>query len=458
MSLPGLLAVPSLSAPSALGGAPSSSPSLIAEWAHWNPNLFARNYFQKAPLLIRNLIPQDDLPNFCPLTPHQLFDLAAQRGCKSRLVLQQGGDYPWQLKHGPFDPEHLQAMPPKDWTVLVSEVDRVVSQVEMLREFFDFVPRWRIDDVMVSFAPVGASIGPHVDSYDVFLIQGRGTRRWAIETTTRSAQGETHIPGADMRVLTDFSEDVVCLLEPGDALYLPPRYAHSGVSTHAECMTYSVGFRAPSVPELLESFGASIGRRMPDDHILHLPASIHRGAALSHIGDESESSTVLRGEIDPRVVDAARAELQKALEDALQDDEKVTDWIGSLLTAPRRREITSCTEIDLVAAHDACGDLVKEIALGVGDDCDVVLRHSEGSVWAYIDYGTDENGTVRRAFFIDGVRIDLSSYNSAVLRGVCLLCDTPRLPPGLLRKPLLELEGFQRLVSDLIRRDALYVE
>ena len=221
----------------------AAAPALVPSWdglcasRHQD---FLTEYWQKRPLLIRGLLSPEEVEALCPLTPDELVDLAGDADVCSRLVLETGGAQPWELRHGPFEPDVLELMGSGPaCSLLVQQVDQLVPEVGRLRERFDFVPRWRTDDVMVSFAPPGGSVGAHLDNYDVFLLQGAGERRWSIEGTPRAAGDEALREGPQVRVLEEFAPTDEWLLRPGDALYLPPRYAHHGVSEHAECVTYS---------------------------------------------------------------------------------------------------------------------------------------------------------------------------------------------------------------------------
>jgi len=181
-----------------------------------------------------------------PLTPEELAGLACEEGVESRLVLERGGRHPWQVLDGPQDPRRLRRLPRTHWTLLVQGVDRLVPEVAALVEPFRFVPDWRIDDVMVSFASRFGSVGPHVDRYDVFLLQGLGRRRWDVDARAKPE----FRPGLDLQILKRFRPQASWVLEPGDMLYLPPGVGHHGVSLEPG-MTLSIGFRAPSGRELL---------------------------------------------------------------------------------------------------------------------------------------------------------------------------------------------------------------
>jgi 50S ribosomal protein L16 3-hydroxylase len=210
-----------------------------------SPRAFLRRHWQKRPLLVRGALPafRD------PVTPGRLLGLAGRRDVESRLVLERGGSRPWQAIPGPLPAALRGRLPRSHWTVLVHNVDAHVPAAADLVEEFDFLPRWRVDDVMVSLASPRGSVGPHVDGYDVFLVQGRGRRRWRI--ARRFA--EEYRSGLDLRVLRRFRAEREWVLQRGDMLYLPPGVAHHGVALE-ECLTYSVGFRAPGHAELVAGF------------------------------------------------------------------------------------------------------------------------------------------------------------------------------------------------------------
>ena len=170
-------------------------------------------------------------------------------------------DSPWEVRQGPFSEAKFASLPETHWSLLVQDVDKHVPEAGRLLEAFRFLPSWRIDDIMISFAPDQGSAGPHVDDYDVFLVQAWGRRRWRIHT--RPVPEDEFIPGLDLRILADFLPEREWLLAPGDVLYLPPGVAHWGLA-EGDCMTWSVGFRAPSWRELATAWSEHlIERRMP---------------------------------------------------------------------------------------------------------------------------------------------------------------------------------------------------
>jgi 50S ribosomal protein L16 3-hydroxylase len=207
------------------------------------PREFLRNHWHKKPLLVRGA-----LPEFRGLIDRQgLLEAACRDSVSSRLVLRKGAR--WEVRCGPFRRRELQALPPRNWTLLVQEVNHFLPAADALMRQFAFVPLARLDDVMVSLAPPGGGVGPHVDSYDVFLLQGSGRRRWRV-----SAQRDLElVPDAPLKILRRFVAEQEWVLEPGDMLYLPPAYAHDGIAVD-ECTTYSIGFRAPTAQEVGQAF------------------------------------------------------------------------------------------------------------------------------------------------------------------------------------------------------------
>lgn len=188
------------------------------------------------------------LPQHADLVRREtLFGLAAREDLESRLVLRSGGR--WRVHHGPFSRRDLARLPRAGWTLLVQGVERALPEAWKLLQEFASIPYWRLDDLMVSYAPAGGGVGPHFDSYDVFLLQGGGSRRWQVSQQRDLALRE----GAPLKLLRRFRPQQEWVLHPGDLLYLPPRCAHDGVAIE-DCITYSIGFRVPSAQELGDRF------------------------------------------------------------------------------------------------------------------------------------------------------------------------------------------------------------
>lgn len=216
------------------------------------PSEFLEQYWQKKPLLIKAAI-----PNFEGLlSPEELAGLACEEDVQSRIVEYKKGI--WHAQHGPFTEDNFAALPEtptaeNNWTLLVQSVNHFLPEASALLQQFSFIPHARLDDLMVSYAPNGGGVGPHFDSYDVFLLQGQGKRLWRI-----SEQSDLSlVTGAPLRILKNFDTKQEWLLEAGDMLYLPPHLAHWGIAVSdggQDCMTYSIGFRAPKNQELASEF------------------------------------------------------------------------------------------------------------------------------------------------------------------------------------------------------------
>ncbi len=219
-----------------------------------SPAVFLQQYWQKKPLLMRDAIQN---PDFF-LGPEELAGLACEDEIESRLVTQNDQNQ-WALQHGPFNEETFAQLPDKNWTILVQDVDKYFPEIARLLGEFHFIPSWRFDDIMISYAVPGGSVGPHIDTYDVFLIQARGCREWQIDTRVNH---QALLPDLPVRILAEFDAEHRWLLKPGDILYLPPGVAHWGIAQD-DCMTWSVGLRAPSQQEMLDSFAQYLLERMP---------------------------------------------------------------------------------------------------------------------------------------------------------------------------------------------------
>ena len=207
---------------------------------------FLRDYWQKKPLVIRQA-----WPNFQPLlAADELAGLSLESEIESRLVMEHGTAGPWEIRKGPFDESAFADLPESHWTLLVQAVDHWIPEAADLLEHFRFLPGWRVDDLMISYAVDGGSVGPHYDQYDVFLLQAEGQREWRIGQMCH--EDSAILKGPMIRVLAAFEETERWVLNPGDMLYLPPQLAHYGIA-QGECQTYSIGFRAPSVAELAQS-------------------------------------------------------------------------------------------------------------------------------------------------------------------------------------------------------------
>ena len=271
-----------------------------------SPKAFLRRHWQKKPLLVRGAF-----PGFrSPLSPEELAGLACEEGVESRLVVQTRKAPGWKLSHGPFKHKTFSRLPKDRWTLLVQDVDKHLPAAARLLEPFRFIPDWRIDDLMISYATDGGSVGPHVDAYDVFLLQAKGLRRWDISSAPHA---DNDTPGLELKQVKGFRPEESWLLMPGDMLYLPPGVAHHGVAC-GECMTFSIGFRAPSKAEMLEDFaGLLVGQ---SDRQLHY-------------SDPDLLPTAHPGELSAAARARARAMLRSRLQPA---DESLDIWFGRYIT------------------------------------------------------------------------------------------------------------------------------
>ena len=279
---------------------------------------FLRDYWQQKPLLIRQAIPGFE----SPISPDELAGLSLEEEVESRLVLEHG-ERPWELRRGPFAEDAYQNLPERDWTLLVQAVDQFVPDVAELLEQFRFLPSWRIDDVMVSFATPGGGVGPHFDNYDVFLLQGHGRRRWKIG---QMCDGDSALlPHADLRILADFQQTDEWVLEPGDMLYLPPRLAHFGIAED-DCMTYSVGFRAPSAAEVLTHFTDFLAQFLPDEER-------YSDAGAAPVSDPHQ------------IQHDALERLKSLLSEHMSDERLLLTWFGQFMTEPRYPELVAGADV-----------------------------------------------------------------------------------------------------------------
>jgi 50S ribosomal protein L16 3-hydroxylase len=207
---------------------------------------FLAEYWQKKPCLIRQAF-----ADFKPLLDgDDLAGLACEEMAEARLISGTFAARDWQVKHGPFSDTDFASLPAENWTLLVQDVEKHYAPLQALMQQFNFIPNWRLDDLMISYATTGGSVGPHIDQYDVFLIQAEGRRRWQIAETFEAGLLE----GSPLNVLHSFTAEQEWVLEPGDMLYLPPNIAHHGVALDAG-MTWSIGSRAPSGADLLQGLG-----------------------------------------------------------------------------------------------------------------------------------------------------------------------------------------------------------
>ncbi len=369
---------------------------------------FLDEYWHKKPLLVRGALSEYT----SPISPQKFMQIACEDDAEARLILERDGDYPWQLLHGPFE-EDFHDMPESHWALLVQEVHRYVPEIADLINHFRFIPTWRMDDVMVSFAKEHGGVGAHIDNYDVFLLQALGHKRWQI--MKEPIVDEVLIPDMDVRVLQNFRPDEDWVLAPGDMLYLPPRVAHKGVALN-DCMTFSVGFRAPSHGEIVSSFLGYMAeyydpRLRYSDADLKLPAHPN--------------------EIDQVALDKVRA----VIRDALSQEKLVDEWFGQFATEPRRGIYAFPLE-DPLSADD-----VRQFLQAGG-----IFQRFSGATFAFI---MEESGDAH--LFVSGLSF---LFPAPIADSVPMLCEAPELSIQYMA-PYMESETFVELVSDLINEGFL---
>jgi 50S ribosomal protein L16 3-hydroxylase len=289
---------------------------------------------------------------------------------ESRLILERDGPQPWALEHGPFAEQRFAELPESHWTLLVQECNKYVPELAALMDRFDFIPGWRVDDVMVSYAPDQGTVGPHTDQYDVFLLQGLGKRRWQI--STEPVEEDNRLPDLDLSILRDFEPTEEWILEPGDMLYLPPGLAHHGVATE-DCMTYSIGFRAPSHADIMTGFIDDIASKLGNEQRYNDPDL----SLQQHSGEISNGSLLKVHEI---------------IRTAASDNKAIDSWFGRFVTESKSGETATEPEQTLTPEQ-----FIK-----------LFLEHGkiERSEYVRFAFVTQDNANV---LFIDGQQISLTN-------------------------------------------------
>jgi 50S ribosomal protein L16 3-hydroxylase len=275
--------------------------------------VFLRDYWQKHPLLIRNAFPGFE----SPISPDDLGALSLEATALSRLILWDRRKDRWTVETGPLPEDRFDRVPERDWTLLVQDVDKWDADVRELMEAFPFLPRWRIDDVMISFAVEGGSVGAHIDQYDVFLLQGMGHRHWQIDANPD--QAVDFRDDAPIKLLKRFTPSHEWTLGPGDMLYLPPGLGHHGVALDP-CLTFSLGMRAPAKAELIEDFALELASRAGEKE---------------RYADPDLAVPTDAFEIDAHALARVKHTLGGMAGDADADDALLRRWFGRFITRYR---------------------------------------------------------------------------------------------------------------------------
>lgn len=269
---------------------------------------FLTTYWQKKPLLIRAALP--DFKN--PVSPEELAGLAMEEELESRIVIQDLKKLSkWHLKRGPFTKKDFKNLPQSHWTLLVQGVDRFIPEVTSLLDDFNFIPQWRIDDIMISYAVEQGSVGPHYDHYDVFLYQAKGRRKWLL--TASDCTEDNYLSGLELRIMREFKIEQEYILEEGDMLYLPSKIGHNGISLSNDCMTYSIGYRSYKDQELWDSFGEYLFCK-------NRTSLYYQDPSWLHLKETSQLTS------------EAWLNAKAAMQAMLENDTLLRDWFGTFAT------------------------------------------------------------------------------------------------------------------------------
>ena len=374
---------------------------------------FLAEYWQQKPLLIRGAFPHFE----SPVTPDELAGLSLEDDVESRIIIEQREEKNWILEQGPFNEESFAQLEGLNWTLLVQQLDAWAPEMQELKRQFRFIPDWRVDDVMASYAPKGGSVGPHFDFYDVFLVQAYGERKWKLGQwcdNTTPTRDDTQLS-----ILKHFEDSEEWILQPGDILYVPPKLAHFGVAEN-DCITLSVGFRAPRKLELLSNF---------TDYLCE-----HECAAENSFFSDAKRKPAN----NPASIEKQdRNALKKLLLGAIENDQAFDNWLGAYLSEPKNASILIPDEED-IGAHQ----IVERIR-----QADTIYKN-EGSRFLYIE----QEDTV--LFFTDGFSTELDSlhltfvqylcsedeYDAQTLLTSCNKVETKELVAMLLKKGSIQIE------------------
>lgn len=335
---------------------------------------------------------------------------------ESRLIIQGAGKNKWQLKRGPFTAQTFKKLPKKRWTFLVNGVDRFVPSVHALLDEFSFIPFWRVDDIMISYAVDQGNVGAHVDNFDVFLVQAHGKREWMIED--RPVMQDDFIPNLPVRLLKNFKPTHRWVLEPGDILYLPPRFPHHGVARGDRCMTISVGCRAPSVNEIINGVVTS---------------------ALAH-GDETVRYTDpdLTPQAPGEISASAISKIKKSLESALLSEDFLRDWLGRFTTEPYS-DVNLQSHAEKTTPQAVVSKLKQASA----------LMRTEGSRLAFTRRTRDSI-----TFYVNGHREELTGKAALLAQEVA----NRIIVSAEILRPYVGDRGCQKLIASLLSSGAVVLE
>ena len=369
---------------------------------------FLNEYWQKKPLLIRQALPEIAPPIFAD----ELAGLACEEEVESRLIIQNAETDQWELTHGPFTDETFQALPQTHWTLLVQAVDHwVPAAADFLSQFY-FIPSWRVDDLMISYSGDKGGVGPHYDTYDVFLVQVSGRRQWEIGGIYDDSSPRR--PDTPVKILSNWHPEHSWVLEPGDLLYVPPQVGHSGIAVGENCMTCSVGFRAPSHGDILRDFSEHMGEQLSEE--------------IRYV-DSDLIPQANPGEISPEAV----KNVQRVLTRYVEDSHALSQWFGRYMTSPKYHQDGETHE------EYRLEDVRRHLSTGKK------LIRNEGSRFAFQTYGKD------LLFFVDGRQYTCSESVADLVKALC----AKRI---ITQEDCVSTEEHNSLLLELLNQGSLYLE
>lgn len=375
------------------------------------PQEFLNRYWQKEPLLVRGA-----LPDFkCPITPEELGGLALDDEVESRLIQEKDRVTPWQVRNGPFTENDLTSLPDTHWTLLIQEINKHVPELALLQDHFTFLPNWRLDDVMVSFAPEYGTVGPHADNYDVFIIQATGRRRWQLNRTEPT--DNDLIPDLPLKIMKAFKPENEWILEPGDMLYIPPGVAHYGVALE-DSLSISVGFRAPTHGELLSGFYGEAISEQPTERFY------------------SDPDLALQPEPGELSVQSREA-IRRLVRSIATDDATIDHWFGRFITDIRPGHYIPEPEHSLTAEQ-----FIQQLL-----ECGEIQR----SEYCRFSYIREDDNTIR--LYVAGEEFILQDEMGKVAE---LLANKRHLILEQLT-PMLEQPAVRVLLTNLYNMGCLYI-
>lgn len=372
-----------------------------------SPEEFLKEYWQKKPLVIRQAFPGFQ----CPITAEEIAGLACEEEVDSRIIIEKDGDHPWQPIFGPMDDETFTQLPESHWTLAVNDLEKVVPELAWISDLFRFIPDWRFDDLLCSYAADQGSVGPHFDLYDVFIIQGSGKRRWQISTAEVTEENQAE--GTPLRIQKTFNAEQEWILEPGDMIYIPPNVSHHGVSL-GESISFSVGYRAVSHADLLNDFIAHITQNL-SAKLTYQDADLKTQDHSAEITDDAINrvTNIFKDYLNPKHPEVRR-------------------WFGRYVSDPKSEYSESPEE-----PIESIDELLNEISTGAH-----LYRHP-ASRFAYTH---KDNSTL---LFIDGIDYSMSYQFSKEL------CDNRTISSELIDTAS---SAEKALIIDLYNNGCIYLE